>query len=417
MLGYLLKEVSRNSDAESAFRAAIGTFESLAGDFPDVTAYRLNLGTACVNLASVLPDTRAQDKEASLRRARDHFQKVVDESPAAFAPRHHLAVALKGLGDVCRDTGRAGESELAYRQARELLKALVASQPDEPQIRSSYADAIYKLGLISRDRGDLQAACDLLREALREREHSLKPDPREPQYREFFRRNYADLAETLVRIGDHAAAAQTAATLLHEFPERPLDRAVASTLLSRCAELATHDATLSREKRDITVRDYASRARKVLAEALERVGNDPGQQCDISWILSIHPDLQLRDPVRAQSLAAKAVAAEPADGLMLGALGAARYRAGDWKGAAKALDRSAQLRPEGRAYWFFLAMTRWRLGDKDEARRWLERANKWAAKGDPADPDVVRLRSETASLMGLPEPLTPRRPDGRPTNG
>jgi hypothetical protein len=47
----------------------------------------------------------------------------------------------------------------------------------------------------------------------------------------------------------------------------------------------------------------------------------------------------------------------------------AHYRAGDWKAAVAALDRSEQLLKGGNACnWLFLAMAHWKLGQHDEAR-------------------------------------------------
>ena len=35
--------------------------------------------------------------------------------------------------------------------------------------------------------------------------------------------------------------------------------------------------------------------------------------------------------------------------------------------------------------WFFLAMAHWRLGEKDKAREWYERAVQWMDKNQPDD--------------------------------
>ena len=54
--------------------------------------------------------------------------------------------------------------------------------------------------------------------------------------------------------------------------------------------------------------------------------------------------------------------------------------------------------------WFFLAMAHWRLGDKDEARMWFDRAVEWMAigsqrrrappvsRGGASDADACRWR-------------------------
>ena len=62
----------------------------------------------------------------------------------------------------------------------------------------------------------------------------------------------------------------------------------------------------------------------------------------------------------------------------------AHYRAGDWKAAIAALDKSMQLRKGGDSFdWFFLAMAHWQLGNKDEARKWYDQAVEWMEKNQP----------------------------------
>jgi hypothetical protein len=56
---------------------------------------------------------------------------------------------------------------------------------------------------------------------------------------------------------------------------------------------------------------------------------------------------------------------------------------------------------------FFMAMTMWRLGDRDEARSWYERGIKYMERPgiragmSASNPDLNRLRSEAAELLGL----------------
>jgi non-specific serine/threonine protein kinase/serine/threonine-protein kinase len=87
------------------------------------------------------------------------------------------------------------------------------------------------------------------------------------------------------------------------------------------------------------------------------------------------------------------------------ALGTARYRAGDWSGAAAALERAVGLgRPDDpatAANGFFLAMAHWRLGDKAKARAWFDKSVVWMAKGKNDDPELKRFRAEAAELLGV----------------
>ena len=82
-----------------------------------------------------------------------------------------------------------------------------------------------------------------------------------------------------------------------------------------------------------------------------------------------------------------------ADNLLVGSqstvwntLGVARYRAGDWKGAVEALNKSREVRNGGLIRdFFFLSMACWKLGAKDEARKWYTAALAWTEKRAPKD--------------------------------
>ena len=51
--------------------------------------------------------------------------------------------------------------------------------------------------------------------------------------------------------------------------------------------------------------------------------------------------------------------------------------------------------------WFFLAMARWQLGEKDLARRAYDRAVQWMEKYHPKNEGLHRLRAEAAEVLGI----------------
>jgi uncharacterized protein HemY len=130
----------------------------------------------------------------------------------------------------------------------------------------------------------------------------------------------------------------------------------------------------------------------------------PGGWNYLAWMLATGPQVGLRDPARAVQLAKKAVHKEPTEGRYWNTLGVAHYRAGDWKAAAAALEKSMALRQGGDGYdWFFLAMVHWKLDHKKEARRWYDKAAAWL-KEDPKRQKNDELRgfqAEARALLGL----------------
>jgi tetratricopeptide (TPR) repeat protein len=153
---------------------------------------------------------------------------------------------------------------------------------------------------------------------------------------------------------------------------------------------------------------------------------------ELAWELSTAADPARRDPARAVALARIAVDRAPNEGAYWNTLGVAHYRSGDWTAAIAALDRSVELTSGGGPWdWLFLAMASWQLGQKEQARRWYEKAAvRMEAKGDgagiqvsedeeapvrggstekgTAEEDLRRVRAEAASLLGVALPVTGR---------
>jgi serine/threonine protein kinase len=126
---------------------------------------------------------------------------------------------------------------------------------------------------------------------------------------------------------------------------------------------------------------------------------------NMAWWLATCPIPQLREPAKAVELARRAVEkARPQHrGMFWNTLGVALYRAGDWKAAIEALGQSERLSPDKRVALnaFFLAMAHWRLGDRERARTWYDRAVAWMDKNRPRDQELARFRAEAASLLSL----------------
>jgi tetratricopeptide (TPR) repeat protein/serine/threonine protein kinase len=117
--------------------------------------------------------------------------------------------------------------------------------------------------------------------------------------------------------------------------------------------------------------------------ALKRVPDHAWANHALAWLLANCPDANLRDPHQAVELARKAVRLAPKEADCWRTLGAANYRVGDWNAAVAALDRALQLRPAGDVgAWFFLAMARQKLRDRDAARLAYQEALRWLAGKD-----------------------------------
>jgi len=126
---------------------------------------------------------------------------------------------------------------------------------------------------------------------------------------------------------------------------------------------------------------------------------------NLAWFLATCDDARFRDPARAVELASKVANKPPASATYFGTLGAARYRAGDWKRAAQDLETAISLRqPDdfmNANESFFLAMARWRLGDTGGAKDAFDKGVGWMEKSTLRKDEVRRFHAEAAELLGI----------------
>jgi uncharacterized protein HemY len=112
-------------------------------------------------------------------------------------------------------------------------------------------------------------------------------------------------------------------------------------------------------------------------------------------------------------LAEKAVAELPKDANCWNTLGVARYRAGDYKGAVTALEKSRELHTTEDEWTnpFLLAMARWQLGDKEEARQWFDKGAQWMDESPGRSSKTMkRFRNEAAELLDVTKSQSPPDP-------
>jgi tetratricopeptide (TPR) repeat protein len=140
-------------------------------------------------------------------------------------------------------------------------------------------------------------------------------------------------------------------------------------------------------------------------ELLEVEATDARALNNVAWALATCPEGEFPDPKRAVALAKKAVELDPQSGMIWNTLGVAHYRAGDYRAAVVALEKSRELQRGHESFdWFFLAMAHWRLGDREQARTWYDKAVTWMDKHNPEDEELIRFRAEAAELLGVKDP-------------
>jgi len=181
-----------------------------------------------------------------------------------------------------------------------------------------------------------------------------------------------------------------------DFPARSLSRVSLTYNLAELGDLL-EAAGRSHEAEEVR--------RRLQESYLLILQDEPGDSraCNnLAWLLASRAEAPLSSTTRAVELAERAVAHAATEGVYWNTLGLARYRAGEWKGSAKALEESTRLRSGGGAHdWLLLAMARWQLGDHVEAKRCYDRSVEWINKYAPQNQELSRFRAEAARLTGL----------------
>jgi eukaryotic-like serine/threonine-protein kinase len=136
------------------------------------------------------------------------------------------------------------------------------------------------------------------------------------------------------------------------------------------------------------------------------------QRCmaDYAWMLAAAPDPVYRDPHRAMEMADELIRNTPKVRDVWTTLGVAHYRAGAWKNAIAALEKSEAVAPGlfTAADGFFLAMAYWQLGEKEKGREWYATALRAVATASqPTGRELALFRSEASHLLGIPDPKVP----------
>jgi serine/threonine protein kinase len=275
-LGRLLYASGRRDESEKLLRQALEAHQDLAAAFPQRPAYRQDLALDYNCLGMLLRETgRPAEAEKAIRKALALQHPLATEFPARAQFRFDLADSNNNLGLLLAAAGRAEEAEQVYRRSVLLWQRLAAEQPSHPVYHSLLGGALNNLAGLVRDRGDPAQASRLFAEAVGHQQQALKSNPQHPIYRTFLRNHYWGLADSLVRLGEHAGAAAAAQEMPRLFPAGMMEHHVAGRYLAQCVALAAKDPRLTEVGRRDQAQAYAGRAVEFLRQAVRRGHKDP----------------------------------------------------------------------------------------------------------------------------------------------
>jgi serine/threonine protein kinase len=412
-LGGVLKAQGRVAEAEAAYRQAVAAGERSVAQWPDIPDYSLRLTRYYSELSRVLAQSGRIEEAATFTRARlDLFEKVLPDLTAGTQSREQAIAVLSDWGRSLRDAGELKDAERALRQALEAARRLAEQSPTEPSPQRILAQSHAVTGTILLRARRFQEAAAAHREELAIYEKLAAAFPADPDYR-YHQARAANFLGTVLRrlpketeaaAGYHRQAIKLCEPLPAQFPDQPryhieLIRSHYALGLALVASSRWVDAQASFGQALADVVPLGSEGPAQMSGKEPPIG--PSVRNDLAWLLATCPDVKIRDPRRAVELATKAVELDP-HGSYFNTLGVAHYRAGSFKEAVTALQKSMELQKGGDSFdWLFLAMAHRRLNNTELARQWYDKAVVWMDKHASQNDELRRFRAEAQEVLGI----------------
>jgi tetratricopeptide (TPR) repeat protein/serine/threonine protein kinase len=291
------------------------------------------------------------------------------------------------LGCFTRATAVAPQNAEAWYwrgKAENILRSLLGRSEDEAEASLSRAVELGPKNPLYRHERALfyQSVRKQRDKAIADATAAIELDPRAAAYRLFRGAVYEEKEEWDKALADYSAALKNQADANH--------------------------VPAWTKRADLYVRLCQwEKARSDYEEAIKRTPKHTWARDRLAWLLATCPEAAVRDPARAVELANGTLAIVLQGGAFWNTLGVARYRAGDWKAALEALNKCVEQSPglgvPGSTY-YFLAMTHHQLGNKEEARKWYDKAGAGMEKNQPKNEELRRFREEAAEVLGLEKP-------------
>jgi serine/threonine protein kinase/tetratricopeptide (TPR) repeat protein len=382
----MLAESGRIEEAQPVIDRGIRLYEQLLAQTPNSIDYVSQLSQFYLSTMPYLGRPGVKDRGDPCRIVRELLQKVASFPDKAPAPGERgsstLAHDFRFLAIALECAGRLEEAEAAFRDALPIFERPSIDRP-RAYVWHFLADTHRRIGVVLVARNKPAEAEQEYRRAIQiyEQQMDAKELWTEPNSDEEHSSAYSDLARLLIASGRTQEA---------------------TPLMRRAVEVNPGSwwSWYNRAKL-YHLQHESAKAQSELANAAN-LASDPSAQNSMAWYLVTDVDPSWRNPKLAVELAERATAAKPGDGKIWNTLGVARYRNGQWKEAIAAFEKSMELRSGGDAGdWFFLAMCHWQLGDKDEARKWYDKAVQWTEKNQPRNVKLRRIRAEAEELMKI----------------
>ncbi len=202
-------------------------------DALEVRAVALSGLTHYHGRSSLRPDRMEQPNSLAIGL----YEQLVERQPNNSAYQQSLIAALSTQSVIYINTNRLDDADQTYARILQLIDRLPADVSDTDSVQNLVAGTSCNYGTLLVELGDLGRAQGLFRKSVTQQQQLLARKPEDPQRQRDWMMFQWNLADCLVRRGDHVAGSQAAQVLVQCFP-RLQTYYEAAELLTRCAACA-----------------------------------------------------------------------------------------------------------------------------------------------------------------------------------
>jgi serine/threonine protein kinase len=408
----------RRDRALAGHQRARNLWESLARENPSVPEYRAELSCSFDGMGKMLDRLqRPQEAEDAFRQCLELRQRLAADYPGRPDYRYEVALAELRLTRKL-PVARSAEAVAKYREIKELLAALITEFPNVPSFRENLGICHYDLACALWRADQFDAAIRECRQCLAIAEHLAADFADLPEYRVRLAGRSRDLAVMLSAAKQYEEAEGCYARAIEVMEKRAAETPQIVFRRSLMAIYEDQGDFLLALQRPAEAAAAYRRAIELSKGVVSEAPDVPLYLCELAAFLANCPVVELRNSRRAIELATQATQIAPQESAPWYALGLTHYRASHWVDALTALKRWQELSSGGDSReWLLLALTNWRLSQmpevtnqqrdhyRAEARDWYARGAAWQDQFKPLNANLSRLRSETAALLQVDDPI------------
>ena len=216
-------------EAESILRRAVGVYQSLAIEAPEMSVFRKNLATTLVNLANLCFGAgRLRDAEVAATEARSLLEVLSEQEPTFVAHRERLAEAMMWLAKIHRQAGQTATALADAERARDLYDKL---NPEALDLKWNHASNFANLAYLQEHSGNPKASESSWGRAVAQFQGLVNKAPENLDYRSDLAQCLTQLAMASARNGltaeterNFRRTVELLEQVLSQAPERSADR-------------------------------------------------------------------------------------------------------------------------------------------------------------------------------------------------